>query len=177
MNEDSFIRRAYYGGHTDVYKPYGENLYYYDVNSLYPYVMKEFPMPGGKPVWYRNLGNREVLPVAVPRSLVVFTSSAGGGDHWWRWLIACDELVGLSHDEDRVQLYWRTYRKSSLDPSRIELGPSQGQAPVCSPSTLAQPTRPNENSHLAQTIFANKILHEWPEKSHAAQKSCIAQAC
>jgi len=42
-NEDSFIRRAYYGGHTDVYMPYGENLYYYDVNSLYPFGLKEFP--------------------------------------------------------------------------------------------------------------------------------------
>lgn len=54
-NEDSFIRRGYYGGHTDVYIPYGEDLYYYDVNSLYPFVMKEFPMPGGVPVWHRNL--------------------------------------------------------------------------------------------------------------------------
>jgi hypothetical protein len=57
-NEDSFIRRAYYGGHTDIYKPYGEDLYYYDVNSLYPFVMKEFPMPGGVPVWHRDLGGK-----------------------------------------------------------------------------------------------------------------------
>lgn len=54
-NEDSFIRRGYYGGHTDIYKPYGKDLYYYDVNSLYPFVMKEYPMPGGKPVWHGNL--------------------------------------------------------------------------------------------------------------------------
>jgi len=54
-NEDSFIRRGYYGGHADAYIPYGENLYYYDVNSLYPYIMKTFPMPGGKPVWKRDL--------------------------------------------------------------------------------------------------------------------------
>lgn len=54
-NEDFFIRRAYYGGHTDNYKPYGEDLYYYDVNSLYPFVMKCFPMPGGVPVWHGNL--------------------------------------------------------------------------------------------------------------------------
>lgn len=54
-NEDSFIRRGYYGGHVDVYKPYGKDLYYYDVNSLYPFVMKEFQMPGGEPVWHRNL--------------------------------------------------------------------------------------------------------------------------
>lgn len=59
-NEDTFIRRSYYGGHTDTYKPYGENLYYYDVNSLYPFVMKEFPMPGGEPVWHSNLVGKEL---------------------------------------------------------------------------------------------------------------------
>ncbi|XP_028052255.1 uncharacterized protein LOC114256773 [Camellia sinensis] len=32
MNKDTFIWRGYYGGHIDVYNPYGENLYYYDVN-------------------------------------------------------------------------------------------------------------------------------------------------
>ena len=31
------IKNAYFGGITEVYKPYGKNLYYYDVNSLYPY--------------------------------------------------------------------------------------------------------------------------------------------
>lgn len=60
QNEDSFLRRAYYGGHTDSYKPYGEDLYYYDVNSLYPFVMKEFPMPGGVPVWHGNLEGKDL---------------------------------------------------------------------------------------------------------------------
>lgn len=59
-NEDTFIRRGYYGGHTDVYKPYGENLYYYDVNSLYPYIMKTYHMPGGVPVWNGNLEDMEL---------------------------------------------------------------------------------------------------------------------
>lgn len=54
-NEDTFIRRAYYGGHADTYIPKGEDLKYYDVNSLYPYIMKTFPMPGGKPVWHGHL--------------------------------------------------------------------------------------------------------------------------
>ena len=39
------IRQAYYGGITEVYKPSGTNLYYYDVNSLYPYVALQ-DMPG-----------------------------------------------------------------------------------------------------------------------------------
>jgi hypothetical protein len=29
---DSFIRKGYFGGATDFYKAYGENLHYYDVN-------------------------------------------------------------------------------------------------------------------------------------------------
>jgi len=58
--EDAFIRRGYFGGHTDVYKPKGENLYYYDVNSLYPYVMKIYPMPIGKPTWKANLQGKNI---------------------------------------------------------------------------------------------------------------------
>lgn len=38
-NEDKFIRNSYYGGATDYYKAYAENLHYYDVNSLYPHAM------------------------------------------------------------------------------------------------------------------------------------------
>ena len=33
----NFIVKGYYGGVTEVYKPYGKNLYYFDVNSLYPF--------------------------------------------------------------------------------------------------------------------------------------------
>lgn len=40
-NVDSFIRRGYYGGHADVYIPKGSDLLYYDVNSLYPFVMNQ----------------------------------------------------------------------------------------------------------------------------------------
>ena len=39
------LKLSYYGGITEVYKPYGENLFYYDVNSLYPYVALQ-DMPG-----------------------------------------------------------------------------------------------------------------------------------
>lgn len=42
--EDGFIRNAYFGGATDIYKAYGKDLHYYDVNSLYPHAMMK-PMP------------------------------------------------------------------------------------------------------------------------------------
>lgn len=65
QNADRFIRSGYYGGHTDAYKKYGENLYYYDVNSLYPFIMKEYSIPGGEPVWHGNLGDREIETLFV----------------------------------------------------------------------------------------------------------------
>nr|AWA82154.1 hypothetical protein [Cantharellus cibarius] len=42
-----FLVQGYTGGSVDVYKPSGNNIYRYDVNSLYPFVMKTSPMPIG----------------------------------------------------------------------------------------------------------------------------------
>lgn len=41
------IKQSYYGGGTEIYIPYGKDLYYYDVNSLYPYVALN-ALPGVK---------------------------------------------------------------------------------------------------------------------------------
>ena len=41
----NFINFGYYGGITEVYIPYGTDLFYYDVNSLYPFVALN-SMPG-----------------------------------------------------------------------------------------------------------------------------------
>jgi hypothetical protein len=70
------IRESYTGGAVDVYIPHNRitaffskikavfaTLYYYDVNSLYPFVMKTFAMPIGKPIAFE--GNiRKVDPNA-----------------------------------------------------------------------------------------------------------------
>lgn len=44
---EEFVRAAYHGGRTEVYKNIGKNLYHYDVNSLYPYVMQSQYFPIG----------------------------------------------------------------------------------------------------------------------------------
>ena len=44
------IKQAYYGGIVDTYIPFGHNLHYYDVNSLYPYSMLK-DMPVGSPTF------------------------------------------------------------------------------------------------------------------------------
>jgi len=51
------IRMSYTGGACDMYIPFNKddkNIYAYDVNSLYPYVMKECDMPTGKPVYFQG---------------------------------------------------------------------------------------------------------------------------
>ena len=48
-----FIYSSYFGGITEVYKPYGENLSYLDVNSLYPFVALN-PMPGLNCQWIES---------------------------------------------------------------------------------------------------------------------------
>jgi hypothetical protein len=47
-----FIKLGYIGGAVDVYKPYGKNVYRYDVNSLYPTTMLRNPMPVGNPTYF-----------------------------------------------------------------------------------------------------------------------------
>jgi hypothetical protein len=50
-NKDHFIRKSYRGGIVELFKPHLLDGYHYDVNSLYPYVMKSFPMPIGVGEW------------------------------------------------------------------------------------------------------------------------------
>lgn len=48
------LRQGYTGGSVDAFIPYGQNIYYYDVNSLYPFVMKKYPMPVGAPLYFEG---------------------------------------------------------------------------------------------------------------------------
>ena len=57
QNIDSFIRKGYYGGGTDVYEGYAKNVYYYDVNSLYPFAMLN-PMP------HKALNNGKIIDLS-----------------------------------------------------------------------------------------------------------------
>jgi hypothetical protein len=59
MKEDRFIRKSYFGGATDYYKAHGEDLYYYDVTSLYPYAMCK-PLPGNIVKFHENLSNTDL---------------------------------------------------------------------------------------------------------------------
>ena len=48
------IRKAYKGGRCEVYKRKGENLYKYDVNSMYSFVMRDFKYPAGDMIKTKN---------------------------------------------------------------------------------------------------------------------------
>lgn len=52
-----FIKKSYTGGSVDVYKPKpssNKKVYRYDVNSLYPYAMKQYPMPVNDPTYFEG---------------------------------------------------------------------------------------------------------------------------
>ena len=44
------IRKSYFGGRTEIFNMHGKDLKYFDVNSLYPSVMRFKPMPVGVPI-------------------------------------------------------------------------------------------------------------------------------
>jgi hypothetical protein len=52
------LKPSYIGGAVDVIRPYGGGsctvLYYYDKNSLYPFVMNKYPMPTGTPIYFEG---------------------------------------------------------------------------------------------------------------------------
>jgi len=54
VEDEEFVRKAYHGGRVEVYKRFGSNLNYYDVNSLYPFVMSEFEYPTGSHFYTNN---------------------------------------------------------------------------------------------------------------------------
>lgn len=57
------IRKGYTGGSVDMYIPRGDNIFAYDVNSLYPAVMKNNVFPINNPVYFS--GNiRDIFPDA-----------------------------------------------------------------------------------------------------------------
>lgn len=47
---DLFIRQAYFGGHSDLYRPEGKGVFMYDVNSLYVLTMRS-DLPAGITNW------------------------------------------------------------------------------------------------------------------------------
>ena len=63
-NIEKDIRSSYTGGAVDMYIPHNifeakdnintDNLFYYDVNSLYPFVMNTMKMPIGKPIYFEG---------------------------------------------------------------------------------------------------------------------------
>jgi hypothetical protein len=75
---DHFVRKAYFGGRTEIFKPIHntkQKLYEYDINSMYPYVMKAQEYPVGKGIFtFQEIPNKLGVyeaEVLCPQSLHV----------------------------------------------------------------------------------------------------------
>lgn len=55
LDIEEFLRAGYCGGRTEVFKPLlNTKANYYDINSMYPFVMEEHDFPVGKPEFYNT---------------------------------------------------------------------------------------------------------------------------
>jgi len=66
------IKQSYTGGSTDMYIPYGENIWCYDINSLYPTAMKNFKYPVGNYISFTNLNNLTWLEIEYMLDIKLF---------------------------------------------------------------------------------------------------------
>lgn len=55
QKEDLFIRLSFYGGRNEIIKPLFDNAYFYDINSLYPFIMSNNDLPIGKPNYIKTV--------------------------------------------------------------------------------------------------------------------------
>lgn len=75
--QDEFVRKGYFGGRTEIFRPVfegskGRELHCYDVNSLYPSQMRNHEFPNKFRKWTRTMGPSALgyfeATVRVPRS-------------------------------------------------------------------------------------------------------------
>jgi hypothetical protein len=60
------LKKAYTGGSVDVYKSHGRKVNRYDVNSLYPSVMRDNPMPTSFPTYFEgDIFLKETKPFGI----------------------------------------------------------------------------------------------------------------
>ncbi len=74
---ETFARMSYYGGRTEMFRPHMEAGFHYDVNSLYPYVMKIGKFPVGTPKLYEGEDGKQKYTSWKRRAV-------GGGIAWVR---------------------------------------------------------------------------------------------
>lgn len=99
-----FSRRSYFGGRTEIFRPFCNKgpLYEYDVNSLYPFVMRDNYFP---------IGNGQLVFDFKPSLLGIYHANVEAPSH-------CDiPCLGIVHDSKYIfpigkfEGYW-TDRKS-----------------------------------------------------------------
>lgn len=79
FNVDKFVRQSYFGGRTEVFRPYfkdpGKKLSCWDINSLYPSVMHDFDYPTTFKSWSNQYDPKKFgfweCTVEVPKDMYI----------------------------------------------------------------------------------------------------------
>lgn len=61
LNEE--LKKGYYGGRTEIYRMYAkqDNYYWFDINSLYPFVMRNNSFPISPPIRTKNISKNDIF--------------------------------------------------------------------------------------------------------------------
>lgn len=106
LNEgvDTYVRQSYFGGRTEIFKPFFRQcdpyklLKTYDVNSLYPYVMRQFEYPtkfkGEVFKYYENEMGFYDVEVEVPDMYVPPLGTVFDPDKWGRFIFPTGKFRG-----------------------------------------------------------------------------------
>ena len=97
----------------DVYKPTpntsNNKVYRYDVNSLYPFVMKNFPMPSGNPIYFEGdilKTNLEARSADKPFGIFVRSVEIEAPSHIKIPLLQTRIKVNGSNSAEHNNSYW-----------------------------------------------------------------------
>lgn len=121
------LKPGYTGGHVDVYKPYGENMYCYDVNSLYPSVMEKYYYPSGQGSYFEGYKDLSSIfgfvhvKVTAPSNLnlpILLTKIDGSAvaplGNWRGWYFTEELKNAIKHGYTFEMIEGYTYERNNI---------------------------------------------------------------
>lgn len=123
------FRSAYFGGRTEVFNRYGEDLYYYDFHSMYPAVMRQEEFPSGELVrtskvkpnkkgiykirWTSPDQNIPLLPSKTDEGKLLFPT--GEDQTGWYYSPEVKQALEDGYDIEVIKGYYWTEKQKMFD--------------------------------------------------------------
>ena len=151
-SHELYIRESYMGGRTEIFKPYSEKAYYYDVNSLYPYCM-QMPLPT-KPIGDIIYSEAELLKFDINKNFG-FVTAIVYVDHseYFPILPIKDKSKGMLFPTGEFKGTWFTEElKFAINNSKTNI--------ICIISFLEFKKNETGLKDYVQTLYKNRLKYD-----------------